>query len=656
MRLLQLRLENFQGTKAATYDFNGESASIYGDNETGKTTIFNAFTWVLFNSSSTDSKNFTPKTKSADGDVHNLDHAVTGRFAMDDGRIVTLRKVFHEIWKKKRGSASAEFSGHSIDFYLDEVPVKEKDYSAALMTFCGDVAQMKMLAMPTYFAETMPWESRRKILLAVCGDVTDDEIIDATYELKDLPAFLAIPGTVGQRYTVDEYKKVAASQKSAINKQLQGIPGRIDEAERAIPETGSCYNVEAIEKELEALAAEKKLLTDQKATILSDNSIELRTKISDATVKMENARTAHARDASKANEEIYTSIAEAQNRMEGIKNNATVTRGEIERLRAETERMTARRDEMIFEYNKIASSVWDESEAVCPTCHRDLPENEVARLRDEFNVNKSNRLTEINERGKMEANKDIIAANWEKINDLLERKDGLDHDIADAENIISELRGKLKEPTPFESSEEHRKISCEIARYKAEIEKGKISGEAFTSAIDEQISAVDNKYNTLIAQKFKWDQVKIQRRRIAELEEEEKELSAQYERLEKGIYLCDMFTKTKVDMLTDRINAKFKSVRFRLFIEQVNGGVKDDCEIIVPSKEGAMVPFRTANNAGRINAGLEIINVLSEHWGLSMPVFIDNAEGVTRVANICTQVIRLVVSAKDAALRLELDS
>ena len=195
MKINTLRLENFQGIKAATFDFKGQSASVYGDNATGKTTLFNALTWLLFDRPSTGAKGYTPKTKGPDGDVHYLDHAAEAQFTMDGGRLVTLRKVFHENYKKKRGSATEEFDGHSVDFFIDGVPVKEKEYTAALLGFCGGAEQMKMLTMPHYFPEDMPWEARRKILLEVCGDVADTEVIASNGELMELPSYLLMPGT-----------------------------------------------------------------------------------------------------------------------------------------------------------------------------------------------------------------------------------------------------------------------------------------------------------------------------------------------------------------------------------------------------------------------------------------------------------------------------
>ena len=236
MKIKSLRLENFQGIQHAEFDFDGLSASIYGDNATGKTTVFNAVTWLLFDKASTGAKNFTPKTKGAGGDLHNLDHSAEASFILDSGEIATFKKVYHEVWKKKRGSSTEEFDGHTIDFYIDGVPTKEKAYTSTLQNYCGGIERMKMLTMPDYFAESMPWDERRKILIEICGDITDADVIQSNEDLADIDIYLRKPVTGHQFYSVEEYKKIAAARKSEINKQLLTLPGRIDEARRAIPE------------------------------------------------------------------------------------------------------------------------------------------------------------------------------------------------------------------------------------------------------------------------------------------------------------------------------------------------------------------------------------------------------------------------------------
>ena len=150
-------------------------------------------------------------------------------------------------------------------------------------------------------------------------------------------------------------------------------------------------------------------------------------------------------------------------------------------------------------------------------------------------------------------------------------------------------------------------------------------------------------------------ELRRQRQRIAELEAEEKSLAAEYEKTEQGVYLCEVFVKTKVALLTERINSKFKSVSFQLFREQTNGGLADCCEVLVPGEGGAMVPYSTANKAAVVNAGLEIIATLSHHYGVRLPIVVDNAESVTELLPVDSQVIRLVVSAEDESLRVEVD-
>lgn len=654
MKLLTLKLENFQGLKAEEFKFDGHSASIYGDNATGKTTVFNAITWLLFDKASTGAKNFTPKTKGPDGDLHYLDHAVEAVFRMDDGRIVTLRKVFHENYKKKRGSATEEFDGHSVDFYIDGVPTKEKEYTATLLAFCGNAEKMKMLTMPNYFPEELPWDARRRILLEICGDVSDNDVINSIPELKELPRFLLMPGTTNQYYTVDEYKKIAAAKKTDINKQLQDIPGRIDEAQRAIPDTAG-INAAAIDRKIKELTEQKSQLEVEKAQAINGDitTATIRNQIAEANAKLAEARAAYATKTSSLNEGTYTAINNIKREQIAAKNRLQDAKNDLERTQRAVERLKSHRESLISDYMAVQAETWDETNETCPTCHRLLPEENIQRLREAFNLQKSRRLEAINVQGQKEASKEMIAEQEAKIAELKAQIKEDEQLIEDCEQQIAALQRQLQTPAPFESTEEYARITAQIAAYREE-ERDK--GKYINSIIEDLTSRIQSLYGAIREQqelKARLDIAAAQKERIAELEKREKALSAQYEEIEQGVYLCELFTKAKVGLLTERINSKFQSVRFRLFQEQLNGGVKDDCEVMIPTEDGRMVPFTFANNAARINAGLEIIDTLSRHWNLTMPVFVDNAESVTRLIQMDTQVIRLVVSEKDKALRLE---
>ena len=152
MKLLNLKLENFQGIREGEFVFDGESATISADNGFGKTTVFNAFTWLLFDKASTGAKSFTPKTKGPHGDLHHLNHSAEAAFKLEDGRIITFKKTYYEIYKKKRGSASESFEGHTTDYFVDGVPSNEKEYQATLIANGGNsIEAIKMLTIPHYF-------------------------------------------------------------------------------------------------------------------------------------------------------------------------------------------------------------------------------------------------------------------------------------------------------------------------------------------------------------------------------------------------------------------------------------------------------------------------------------------------------------------------
>lgn len=654
MKLIDLKLENFQAIKSAEYTFDGMSASIYGDNATGKTTIFNAITWLLFDRPSTGAKNFTPKTKGIDGDLHYLNHSAEATFDVN-GSHVTLKKVYHENYKKRRGSATEEFDGHGVDYYVDGVPTKEKDFQAMLISFCGDAEKMKMLTMLDYFPERMAWNARREILLEVCGDVTDDAVIASASELAALPDILKMPGSGNQRYSVEDYKKIAQATKADINKQIQSIPGRIDEAEKAIPDTAG-IDPEQIDRQLTDIGVKlEQKRTIKTLSLAGTNGVGMiMQEISAAKAELAEHRATYAEKSSGKNDGLLMKINNLVNEGIGESNAAKNARNNKERVQRDLIRMRDLRTQLLEDYSAVQAERWDDDAETCPSCGQRLPEENIQRLRDEFNVRKSKRLEAINRRGNAEASKNMIAnaeANAAAYEADAERHAAA---VSDIDKQIENLRAQLITPEPFENTDDFLALSAKIADLQAKEQRARENAADATKTITDEIQALYDEADILREKKALIKVAAAQRERIEDLKRNEKALGERYEQLDYGVYLCDLFTKTKVSLLTNRINSKFKRVRFRLFVEQINGGVKEDCEVMIPTNNGKLVPFAFANNAARINAGLEIINTLSHHWGIEMPVFIDNAESVTRILQMDTQVIRLVVSEPDKQLRLEL--
>lgn len=116
-------------------------------------------------------------------------------------------------------------------------------------------------------------------------------------------------------------------------------------------------------------------------------------------------------------------------------------------------------------------------------------------------------------------------------------------------------------------------------------------------------------------------------------------MAQQIANVEKEQFVIENFIKAKVDALENVVNSKFKFVKFKMFDELINGGVVECCEVLVDG-----VPYRDCNTASKINAGIDVINELSEYYSVSAPIFLDNRESVTNVIPTKSQLINLFVA------------
>lgn len=654
MKLLKLTLENFQGLKAFTFEPNGHSADIFSDNGRGKTTVFNAITWLLFDRPSTGAKNYSPKTRDAHGEVHNLEHSAEGTFRLDDGKIITFKKSLHEVYRKKRGSAESEFTGNTVDYYINGVPAKATDFTSEIARSCGPMEQVMMILMPNYFAETMSWQDRRRILFDVCGDIPDDEIIASDPKLSELKELLLIPGTTDQYYSVDNLTTMQKSRMKEINKRLDDIPVRIDEAAKAVKDAEGLPSREELNADLISLRDEVEGMSapDRTAVESAEAALSgLQKKIKDAEVDYTDQYIQDAKPLQKRLAELREKGTELYKAYKDALTNEHT-------LNYEWTQKGDQRIAYLEQYNRELSKTWDTSKETCPTCHQKLPTDRVEALRLDFESHRREVIAQLKVLLEGEYSEQAVAiakSKYEQARILLEEADRLRQACDDEEREL-DMRLSKKLP-PFEETEEYAKLKAEYDEAQQNLldEQEKTADAVFIQKqrIEDLNNTIENKRRQLYAHEI----ADAQNKRIAELEEEETRLAKEYQRAEKTVHLCELFIKAKVDAVTANINRKFQRVKFRLFIDQINGGVKEDCEVMIPTDDGKLIPYAFANTAGRMNAGLEIIAVLSEAFGFTMPVVIDNAEAVSPhnwKTIPGTQIIRLFVSEADKTLRIEI--
>ena len=165
-----------------------------------------------------------------------------------------------------------------------------------------------------------------------------------------------------------------------------------------------------------------------------------------------------------------------------------------------------------------------------------------------------------------------------------------------------------------------------------------------------ELENLQAQYNVFDRQIAKAEQNTEIDNRIMSLRTEQREVSQKVAEQEKMIYLLEEFIRFKMNNVSDEINNKFDGVNFKLFENQINGGLKETCELTVNG-----VPYGSLNAGHRIVAGLQIIKSLQGLYGVYMPVFVDNAESVNdfNLPTMDCQMILLKVSDEDLKVEVE---
>uniref|UniRef100_A0A6M3JEL5 Putative RecF/RecN/SMC domain contining protein n=1 Tax=viral metagenome TaxID=1070528 RepID=A0A6M3JEL5_9ZZZZ len=647
----KLMLGNFQGG-TITINADGQNLNIYGQNASGKTRLMSAFLWLLTGKDSLGRGDFEIKNIDGSGNQeHGLDHTVEAVFCIG-GNDLALKKVYHEVWTKKRGQAKAEMTGNTTDHFIDGVPAKENEYKACVAEVFGDETRFRLLTNSAAFA-LMPWQRQRSLLLEVCGDIPDADIITADESLAPLRSALA-------KYTVsktplDDLKKVTMGRRTEINKQIDQIPIRIDEARRGLPDVAgldkTVLGAEIVALEGELNAVKLKLAGVDTGGKIAPLTKELNTVESEISRLENDHRLKQEGIASGLDRQIreLAAIIEADARKEKS------VKAEIEEKRARVAAIDRALATLREKWDGVDGEEFqDTTNAVCAACGQNLPVDKVEAAREKakanFNASKAERLAEIQTKGKGQK----------------DEKDRLSHEIGQLEDRISvplNQAGSKEEierltterDTAKETETNYSVISGRggLLEKKAAIESD-IRTAKETTTVDQQplLAEIASLSISLGEAKEKADRF-VRResgeRRIQDLKAEEKKLAGEFEELEKLLYLIETFIKHKVSLLTGRINSKFELVRFKLFNVLVNQGIEETCEITV----GGVPYFGGLNSAARTNGGLDVIRTLQQHYGIAPPIFVDNAESVVDLLPVDCQMIRLIVSGVDTVLRIE---
>lgn len=647
----ELSFLNFKGLRDVTVTFDGKQTTVSGENGAGKSTIFDGFTWLLFGKNHKDKEQFGIKTYDSNNNViPKIPHEVAATLLVD-GEEIKLRRCYIEKWVKKRGSAIEEFKGHEQERFYNEVPCNEAEWNAKIASIC-DERIFKFVTSPTFFI-SQPKGTQRELLFSMAGNVSDAEIASGNAEFTQLLA-----DTVNK--TMDEYKREVRAKISLIKDSVKGIPSAIEERRRDIfaEEDWEALEAELNEKNAALANIEQQMLDASKAQQLAD---EQRTEI----LKQINATNEAISQRSYA---IVDSVL-AEHRKQIAERTALIDKANDLRrkiARQQQEKIEAQaaydianqqRDKLVADYyafNKMTIAIESEQmqvaeeSFVCPTCKRQYDIEDVERIQSQLQQNfiagKKKRLSEVAK---------MITENETKGKEIRAKRDAAEERMAQLDIQIEVLRKQIDEieAQPLFITEPIAPDSTPIIAVDTKLKelkakKDELSALYSKDALSVDVSGLQEGRIILTAAIDELKQRLLQKElnernltRIAELENQYRIQSDEIAQLEGIEYTIQEFSKAKTRALEDKVNSLFKSVKFKLFETQVNGAEIETCEALVNG-----VPISDVNDAGIINAGIDIINTISKHMGVCAPIFCDNAEGVNNLADTDSQVIRLVVT------------
>ena len=654
IRLKNLIIENFKGIKSLHVDFGGKSVNVYGTNETGKTTIIDAFTWCLFGKDSLGQSNFAIKPRDENGNERlGLEPMV--EVVLDvDGVERKFKKIWAEVYKKSRGSADAEYSGNESKCYVDDVPVSLTQYNNEIGNIITEQLFKLITNINTFI--NLHWKEQREIIFQLVPDVSDISII------ADNPKFAKLGGMLNGR-KVEDLKEIYKDRNKKINKDLETLPARIAELNRTeYPLVKKEVTFEDIERNLQE--SYNKLSKAERDKAESSDLEEIQKHqdtirgFHDDLADLELKRSAII---TQAREEYQEKINELASKLAKVRaerdslniENATVVK-RIEAGQKEIEAEEARRKQLLEQYHEEKKREFAAEN--CVYCGQPLPQHMVEDLEKKFNLEKAKKLEEIIAKGtEAKANVEKYTATVE---DLKNKKAANDAKLAEFDKQIENLKIAYENAKASAPEINTKEIDDDIARIQERIkvvEKviARLRTKSETSIHDQMIKELKSEIAYLSDAKAQY-QLKAQNdARIAELQAQEKQLRKEYEDNLEIITLCEEFASMKATYLQNKINENFEIVKFELFRNQFNGSIEDTCVATVRTADGNYVPYASVNNASKINAGLDIIRTLQKINNVKAPIFIDNAESTVRFLGVDSQLIRLYVSENDKTLRIE---
>lgn len=633
-----MTIENFKGCKKADYTFN-EKTIIYGANATGKTTIADAFWWLLFNKDSLGNEKFNIRPLSSDGTrIDNVEIKVVAVIEID-GEEIELSKVQKQKWVKKRSSATETLQGNENLYEIDGYPKSEKEYKERVANIAEEEL-FKMLTNPTYFA-SLPWKKQREILMRFINEITDLELALGN------PEFVGLVEEIRKAPSLEDIQKKYSKALSEWKKKQAELPVRIDEAERQKVDI-DVAELELAKKDILEQISENQAKQDdvskqlEEYRKLTDGIFEIKFELNDIQRKANQENDEKRKELERQKYDSERQLVSIQSAIRNKKKQIEIQENSLKMLQDDL-------DKAREEWTSLSKMEFDENSLICSMCGQEYPSDKANEIRQEFEARKQKEISNVTNKGNainanLKLQKTLIEADKNDLDSLLKQEKEIKNKL---EDLKSEYE-KLPSTIDVTGTDDYKKLEKDLAEKEKALQESNDEND-IKNRLRMEREQLNYELNEIEKDLAKAElNIKLDER-IEELQVEQREVSQKVADQEKMIYLLEQFIRYKMNKISEIINSKFDGICFKLFENQINGGLKECCECTVNG-----VPYSSLNNGHRIVAGLKIIKALQELYGVSTPIFVDNAEAISdgNMPEMNNQMILLSVS-NDKKLRIE---
>jgi len=649
IKLRNIKLTNFKGIRSLVIPFN-QTTNIYGENAAGKTTIVDAFLWCLFGKDSTDRKDFEVKTLDENNKViPQIEHEVECELSVEN-QVINVKRVLRENWTKRRGSTETEFTGNETIYYWNDVPLKQKEFQEKVSGIV-DESLFKYITNPLYFNTNLKWQDRRVVLFSIADKVYDADVLKEIERPHNIDQIHDLTRLLNQGKSIVEIKKELSAKKKKMKDELEFIPSRIDEAERSKPEAKNWPEIESLISTLTSQISEynskkEDIVTASKTQ--NEGILAKQTQLNNMKLQLQKLDHDLVADRKSKLHELESKVKQANSDILQVQENSKRANESVCSLNnriASLEQDTSSLRTQWIEINSRQLTITDDK-TCCPACKQKLPDSDIADITEKLATNFNNQKAK-----DLQANNDKGSQNKREIETCRMQIDELNKQITEhnstLESRIADLNSYLKNLEDLNN--EQVVPTTEILELREAINDFVIP-ETKPTDFSEVNGLINTAHEQLDQAKLSLsyrDQIAKIDLRINELQNQESNMSQELADLESTEFVIDAFNKTKIETMVENVNKKFTYVKFKLFQEQINGGEAECCEALING-----VPYSDANNAAKINAGLDVINTLCTYHDVYAPIFIDNRESVNELIPTSSQIINLIVST-DKTLKIQ---